>query len=350
MFTAGRIQEPEFLPAWSVMRQLLAFIVISFSLLSQAVAEDAACSGRSLLPEFQQESPELWRDALEAFEAIPNGTGLFWRIDRPGVAPSWLLGTMHVADPRITTLKGRVSAAFALADTVVLESVEVVDPARRLEHAEQLMAIARLPEGETFDDAFTAEQQEAIGAITAAHGIPYFLARRMKPWFLSILLSLPPCASIASLRGEPVLDEKLFLDATAAGKEMIGLESADEQFEALASLDAEIDAAALLEILALGMQGIEDWYATLVDLYAEERVTLLVPLLERVPEFTAMATSMEDAEASLVILRNKRMHERLLPRLGDGNVFVGVGALHLSGETGLIELLRASGYVVTRVQ
>jgi uncharacterized protein len=332
------------------MRQLLATFVVSFALLHQAAAQDAVCSGRSLLGEIQDERPELWREALEEFEAVPNGTGLFWRIERAGVAPSWLLGTMHVADPQITDLRSPVAAAFAAADAVVLESVDVVDPARKRELAERMMSIARLPEGETFDAAFTPEEREALAAMTAAHGVPYFMARRMKPWFMSVLLSMPPCVGAASLRGEPVLDEKLFVDAVAAGKDVRGLETIEEQFEAVANLETTIDATALLEILKLGPQGVEDWYATLVDLYREEMVTLLIPLLDRLPEFAAMASAMEDAEAHLVVLRNRRMHERLLPMLEGGGVFVAVGALHLSGETGLIELLRASGYLVTRVQ
>jgi uncharacterized protein YbaP (TraB family) len=88
----------------------------------------------------------------------------------------------------------------------------------------------------------------------------------------------------------------------------------------------------------------------MVELYVEERIALLMPLFDRVPRYAATATAMTDIEGSLIIDRNHRMHERLLPVLDDGGVFVGVGALHLSGETGLVELLRGSGYTVIRVE
>lgn len=331
------------------MRRILTALFLGLGLAQAAAAQDFTCSGRSLLEEFERERPDIWAGAVDEFEATPNSTGLFWRIEREGVAPSWLLGTMHVADPRITALREPVADALAEADMLVVEAVEVVDPELRFEVVARMQSIAMLPEGETFDEGFTEEQKQALGAMTAAVGVPYFAARRMKPWFISILLSLPPCAVVATLRGEPVLDEKLYIEATTAGLNVVGLESLDEQMEALASLEAAIDAEALLQFVELGPQVTEDWYATLIDLYLRETVSLLMPLLDRVPEFAAMAASMDEAEDALVVIRNHRMHERLLPLLDEGNVFVGVGALHLSGDIGLVELLRKSGYIVTRV-
>ena len=42
------------------------------------------------------------------------------------------------------------------------------------------------------------------------------------------------------------------------------------------------------------------------------------------------------------------MATRLAPLLAQGGVFVAVGALHLPGETGLVEALRGAGWRVTR--
>jgi uncharacterized protein YbaP (TraB family) len=48
----------------------------------------------------------------------------------------------------------------------------------------------------------------------------------------------------------------------------------------------------------------------------------------------------------LITRRNRLMAERLQPYLQEGNAFVAVGALHLPGETGLLELLEQRGYTV----
>ena len=134
-----------------------------------------------------------------------------------------------------------------------------------------------------------------------------------------------------------------------AGMEVVGLETLDEQMEALASLEAAIDADAILQLLEFGPGRDRGLVRDADRPLRQEKVSLLVPLLDRAPEFAAMAATMDETEDALVIVRNRRMHERLLPLLESGNVFVGVGALHLSGETGLVEMLRGSGYDVTRV-
>jgi uncharacterized protein YbaP (TraB family) len=44
------------------------------------------------------------------------------------------------------------------------------------------------------------------------------------------------------------------------------------------------------------------------------------------------------------------MAEHAAPILANGNVFMAVGALHLPGDQGLVELLRKQGFTVTAVQ
>lgn len=51
----------------------------------------------------------------------------------------------------------------------------------------------------------------------------------------------------------------------------------------------------------------------------------------------------------MIVDRNIRMAERAAPLLKTGNAFIAVGALHLIGEQGLVELFRKEGYTVTRL-
>jgi uncharacterized protein YbaP (TraB family) len=53
-----------------------------------------------------------------------------------------------------------------------------------------------------------------------------------------------------------------------------------------------------------------------------------------------------ELQDKLIVRRNRLMAERLQPYLQEGNVFVAVGALHLPGEAGLLNLLQQRGYTV----
>ena len=63
------------------------------------------------------------------------------------------------------------------------------------------------------------------------------------------------------------------------------------------------------------------------------------------------ANDLEKADLLSRIVRDRNlvMAEGSKPHLEKGNAFIAVGALHLPGEEGLIELIRKQGYTVTRI-
>jgi len=71
---------------------------------------DAACTGRNLMVELQQNDPARYGEALKEADATPNGKGIFWKIEKAGLQPSWLLGSMHVTDPRVLRCVASVHA------------------------------------------------------------------------------------------------------------------------------------------------------------------------------------------------------------------------------------------------
>ncbi len=54
-------------------------------------------------------------------------------------------------------------------------------------------------------------------------------------------------------------------------------------------------------------------------------------------------------EEELIFNRNELMVRRMDERLGEGNAFIAVGALHLPGERGILSLLARRGYKLSRV-
>jgi uncharacterized protein YbaP (TraB family) len=331
------------------MRSIL--ILLSFLGLIGSASADAICPGQPQITEIERDQPEAWKAALADFEAIPNNTGLFWKIEKDGVTPSWLLGTIHIPAPGLTDFRPAIRQALKQSDRLVLESTEIFD-AGKIQLAEEVAQSARYPsDEESFDATFTKSEKEALGAMTAAVGLPYFMARHFKPWFLALTLAIPPCTQLAAMQGELGVDAALREAAIADGKPVVGLESKGEQIEALKSLEqAGIGPEQLRQLVTLGPKAIEDQIATQIALYLEERPALIVPLGLHLPEFNMNAEDFPKVETLLIHDRNLRFRDRLLPLLEEGGTFIAVGAMHLVDKDGLIELLRAGGYTMTRVQ
>ena len=96
---------------------------------------------------------------------MPNGSGLFWRVEKDGVAPSWLFGTMHVPDEGVTKLRAPVAAAFAGASTLVVESTEVLATP---DFASLQRHVAKLPRN--IDKAQMESVEKRLAALASRSG------------------------------------------------------------------------------------------------------------------------------------------------------------------------------------
>jgi uncharacterized protein YbaP (TraB family) len=87
-------------------------------LVAPAGAEAPVCTGTDLIAELRDSDPGGFAALRAEAQAIANNRGLFWKIEPAnGAAPSYLLGTVHVTDPRVHALSGPVRAALDKAAT-----------------------------------------------------------------------------------------------------------------------------------------------------------------------------------------------------------------------------------------
>jgi len=86
-----------------------------------------------------------------------------------------------------------------------------------------------------------------------------------------------------------------------------------------------------------------DMQTEMVDVYLENSLQRLQTITDH--EFETVGKAARDYfYENGIVKRNLRMLASLLPLLESRQVFIAVGALHLSGEQGLLNLLRQSGY------
>jgi uncharacterized protein len=202
---------------------------------------------------------------------------------------------------------------------------------------------------DTFDGAIAPEDRKGIEKFIAGLGYPVEFAHHLKPWFLAILTAIPACEVEREAQDLPEVDQFLAETAKDSGVKVIGLETPEEQLDAIAALRPQV-AATLLTLAARDPGLNDDLYATMLRLYRESRPAEIVAVSDAVAGLNEAERAAEDEfMRELLQGRNATMAERAAPLLASGGAFIAVGALHLAGKTGLVERFRALGYTVTRV-
>lgn len=260
--------------------------------------------------------------------------GLLWEISRPGIAPSHMFGTMHIADPRVLTLAPAVENAFADARTFVLELYP--DEAATLSFSE-----ASLLEGqERLSQLVPPATFDLLVRHLAEHGIKREVADRLKPW-----AAMQISAEHQGTRGDS-LDVALYMRARVTNKRIEELNSIDELIAIFDSLPRDTQIALLqraIERHALHRDELEGG----IGAYLRGDLSALDALAWRDGGGRAGEPSHYARFAKRLIHdRNILMVQRLQPHLRRGKAFAVVGALHLYGDRGMLKLLQDEGWTV----
>lgn len=308
-----------------------------------------ACTGRNVLDELARTDAAAYARILAAAEATENGGAILWRIERAGIEPSHLLGTMHLSDARIAALPAAAAAALHSARRLVLEiaDLEAGGLADAFQKARELMMLAG---GRRLDHMLGEEEFRKLAEVLQRLGMRSQAVAMFRPWVPSLLLALSDCERLRVARGELPLDLRLARAAKERGIAVAGLETVELQLRAM----AQVPEADQVEILKAGLRNydrIDDLIETTVQLYLGRRLGAVWPLQLALAEKVGVAArAFDSAEHNLLVARNLRMRDKALPHLADGGVMIAVGALHLPGRHGLVALLRAAGYEVTAVE
>ena len=261
--------------------------------------------------------------------------GILWRIEGAANQPSYLLGTIHSDDVRVTNVPASIAQAFQQADSFSGE-VEMDLPNLLLASQATLLS-----DGQSLEQLIEPALYKQTVQLLAAYGMPELVVQRMKPWAAAATLSLPrPQTGI-------FLDMVLYNQAAAAGKRVYGLETIYEQVGALETMSPELQITMLRDAVAQHDQ-LDQIIEQLINAYLRRDLKALESISN------AAMQGGDDRVADMfntevVVKRNYRMLERMQPRLREGNAFVAVGALHLPGDKGLLMLLRNKGYRVSPV-
>ncbi len=272
---------------------------------------------------------------LFAISVAAAQKGILWRIDGGAARPSYLLGTIHSDDERVTRLPTPVAKVFRQADSFTAE-IKMDMP-----NIMQSTRMMFFTDETRLDALIDPRSYRQLVSLLADYGMPEFAVQKMKPWAAAATLSLPkPKTGV-------FLDMMLYNQAVADGKAVYGLETVAEQVGSMEAIPQEVQIAMLKDAIRQHPQ-----INKIVDQLIKAYLARDLKKLESISQETMQQGDHRVVAAfneELLVKRNRRMLKRMLPRIEEGNAFIAVGAMHLPGETGLLQLLRQQGYRVTAV-
>jgi len=275
--------------------------------------------------------------ALHSSAAERYEHGLLWRIEGANAPASHVFGTMHLADPRVTSLPPAVARELDQARSLTLETG--LDPAGIVVLAGRMV----FDDGRDLQGVAGAELFDRASRLTAGLGIPEPMLQLFKPWAVAVLLSTPP--------QDPsnVLDLVLARLAAEQGKPVHELENMEEQISVFEEMSMQ-DQVALLRQAVDEYERMPRLIGRVVNAYLARDLAALWRISQESVGKGEEERRLNDVfTRRLLNERNARMAERAEPRLREGGAFIAVGALHLYGSNGVLSLLERRGWRVTRV-
>jgi uncharacterized protein YbaP (TraB family) len=268
--------------------------------------------------------------------ASADGTHTFWSV-KGAHNTVYLLGSVHVLKPTDSDLPPEALRAYTSAKALVMElDLNELD-------ADQLLGssleLETLPESQTLEQVLGADDYAKFLAHAQPLGLDPELVSHFQPWFAAVTLEQLELAKSGFEAGSGV-DEQFAQRAQADHKPIIGLETMQEQLGLFAHLPLEAQRRFLMYTLDDADDSPDAIDAVVTAWRHGDTKTLQKLLTEGYDEFP-------DLYRMLTTDRNRRWLPTITGLLHDNQDYlVIVGALHLIGDDGLVELLRHEGYTV----
>lgn len=267
---------------------------------------------------------------------------LLWKATGDGGSTLYLLGSFHLLRSDDYPLAPEVEAAFAQSSQLLFELPpdEVESPGL----AAQMLRAAERRDGRTLQQDLSPAQWRALQDYAAQHGMDLAPMAAVEIWFVALGISLQEM-SRQGLDPALGLDRHFMRQAERSGKPAGGLETAAEQIGLLDAMALEEQRQMLDEALDDAREGSRE-SRQLHDAWRAGDAHRL---------WAGMAAEMKQRYPALYRSINVERNDRWVPQLqqrlraGQGTTLAVVGALHLLGEDGVVEKLRARGYRVERI-
>ncbi|MBC7587192.1 MAG: TraB/GumN family protein [Chitinophagaceae bacterium] len=263
----------------------------------------------------------------------PKEKTLLWKItSKDATAPSYLYGTFHLLCPDDFNMPEAVQQVFHQTKQLYLE-IDLDDPMMMA----KMMKGIKMKDGHTLKEYMSAKDYDSCAKIFKEKtSLPLSMVASYKPFMLSSML-YP-----AMIGCQPIAFEKEFEKmAKADSMEINGLETIEDQLAVFDKVPYSSQAKMLVKSLFDFDKGKQQFFE-MVAKYKTKNVAAL-------HDDISGDTELGNYEKMLLDKRNKNWIPVIAKAVAIKPTFIAVGAGHLGGKKGVINLLRKQGYKVTPV-
>lgn len=266
-------------------------------------------------------------------------SSLLWEVSGNDLEkPSYLYGTMHVADERVFRFGDSVMVKFNQCRVYAGElDMDKIGPFEALK-------LVMMPKDTSLNMLLSEEDYQFVKKrATEEMGSMAVVIDRIKPLFSSALISEKGAQKTGGTNNDSLelLDQYLQKLAKKRKMKVIGIETVQEQISAIDKMPLKDQAEILLSSLKeepKADQFLEEMY----ELYQNQD-------LEGIHKLVVSSEMPDMFSESILTNRNYVMAGRISGLITKAPTFIGIGTAHLPGEEGVIELLRKKGYHVRPV-
>ena len=280
--------------------------------------------------------------------AVAAQAQLLWKVSGNGLGrPSYIFGTHHMAPATmIDQIKG-MDQAISACDVVVgeVEKDSLTSPEVQARMAQDMIA----PLDSTLDKLLTTEEYSIVEKVFnkyfGAMGVKLSQMKNLKPSAISTQMqAMQALKYFPSFDATNLIDVAVQTRANDAGRPSAGLESVQEQIDLLFNGPLMEQAKGLVESCKQD-EFFQVQSAALVDAYMAQDLDKILTVMT-----DATMGGSDEAMDALIYHRNRAWVVNLIEMMPERACLVCVGAGHLPGDQGLIQLLRNEGYTVEPIQ
>jgi len=244
----------------------------------------------------------------------------------------YILGAIHVGKSDMYPFTDAIESAFNESEYL---GVEI--NASNKKTGEELLEAARFGNNKTIKEELSPTLYSRLSEKFTQYGIEIDMFKQYKPWFFASIISLFNLSELGYMADYGV--ELYFLNRVENKKDIVELESVDEQTKMMDSIDGEL----FLNYSLLGLESTNEEVEELIKNWKTGNVIGIEKII-----FSDKYNSLPKIDTILNKLfynRNKKMAKKIMTYLKDtDDYFIVVGAGHLIGEKSIITILSKKGY------